>query len=663
MQRPFMTKEVKSASLVLALLLFAPVLTGMAHPQQGNGKKRLQAYHLKKPITLDGRVDEEEWGGMAPGTDFIQQLPAEGEASTERTEVRIAFDDKNIYFGVICFDSEPGKILVTQNRRDGELNDTDSFQILLDTFGDGQNGFVFATTPLGIEYDGQVSRAGMSGSTLSSTRTGGSSARAARSPGGAQRGGSSTFNLNWDGVWEVRAQRTSRGWEAEFAIPFKSLRFSDSHKNPWGVNFMRNIRRKNEQSFWSPVSRAFDLFRVSLAGELHGVEPRHQRSLQVIPFAVAGVSQDFQQQKGTTDAVHDFGLDLKYTLTSSLTMDVTVNTDFAQVEVDEEQVNLTRFDLFFPEKRPFFLENSGTFDFGTPREVEVFFSRRIGIDRSGRLVPIVAGARLTGKVRDFSLGFLNMQTESVADEIPANNFTVFRARRELRNRSAIGGIAVGRFATGTLSGSDDRNLTLGADANIGLGENWTIFSYLAKSFTPYRRTGRDHAARALLQYNSDRLEWRGGYTEIGEDFNPEAGYLRRSGYRKPEWAIYLSPRPKWKGLRRLWPHITGEEFLDFEGDRQGAYHHFDFRVDLNNGGDFGLARNYSFERLDQPFNIFPGVQIQPGSYGFSEWALYFSTDPSTTLFLNGRLTRGDFYDGTIRGINVDGGFRRGSSLL
>jgi hypothetical protein len=687
-----MTTRRLSWRLSILFVAFASALGAAPRPKADpavKSRRRIHAHRLEGPIELDGRVVEPAWGRIEPATDFVQQMPAEGEISTERTEVRIAYDEDNLYFGVICFDSDPSKILVSQNKRDGDMIESDSFQILLDTFGDGQNAFVFGTNPRGIEFDGQVTKAGQSGGGSVPTRgqpssssgvgaiPGGSTSRSSvRGPTG--RSNSSSFNVLWDGVWQVRTQITERGWEAEFAIPFKTLRFArgsngaprspdQNHSlakyasRPWGVNFMRNLRRRNEQAYWSPISRAHDLYRVSLAGQLVDLQPRLHRSARFTPYALGGVRQDFTTGADSTSGVHRVGGDLKYTLTSSLTLDGTYNTDFAQVEVDEEQINLTRFNLFYPEKRPFFLENSGIFEFGTPREVEVFFSRRIGISSAGAEIPLHGGARVTGKLGRFSIGLLDMETKSV-DPIPGNNFAVGRVRREFGRRSAVGGILVARNARGHLAGESDRNATYGVDATLGFGEKVTVFSYLARSSTP-GRNGRDHAGRFELEYLSRKIEGRAGYTQVGEDFNPEVGFLKRSGYRKAEYGLWWNPRPKWGPVRRLNPHVTGEQYLGFDGDRQSGTAHHDFRVEFKDGSEISIARNYYFERPLKTFTPFAGVSFAPGPYRFSEWAMVYTSNQSATAFWSGSLAVGPFYSGRLRTSALSGGVRRGSNFL
>ena len=287
---------------------------------------------------INGRVDDDLWQKATVITDFVQAERYEGQPATERTEVRILYDDENIYIGVICFDSEPNQIIVTDARRDSNLDDTDSFRIILDTYHDKQNGFVFGTNPAGIEYDAQVTNEGQG--------AGGGPGRGSgrRSQGGAGAG----FNLNWDTSFVVATARGDYGWSAEFAIPLRTLRYESSKPQTWGLNFQRNVRRKREIVYWSPVSRIFNLNRVSSAGVLEGLELSTPRNFKVTPYGLGAADRDFSvDESANTDA--EFGVDAKIGITPSMNLDLTYNTDFAQVEVDDQQVNLTRFSLFFPE--------------------------------------------------------------------------------------------------------------------------------------------------------------------------------------------------------------------------------------------------------------------------------------------------------------------------
>ena len=642
-------------------LLVAMASGILLHAQEGPPEQfpHMEAQRMSAPPRLDGQVEEDEWSGIDPARGFVQQLPQEGAPATEETEVRIGFTRDALYVGVICFDSQPRSVVSTQARRDGVLSQTDAFEMLFDTYNDDQNGYIFATTPAGIEYDAQIIHGGQSRGSGGPSRAGGAGSSGF---GGAQRGGAPSFNLNWDGVWQVATRATERGWEAEFAIPFRTLRYAIGENQTWGVNFKRNIRRKNEQVFWAPVSRGFDFHRVSLAGELKGLQVPFHRNVHVIPYLAGGVSQDFSGDQSVTDGIGDAGLDVKYTLTSSLTLDFTANTDFSQVEVDEEQVNLTRFDLFFPEKRPFFLENAGYFQVGTPREVELFFSRRIGIDPSEALVPILGGVRVSGKVRDYNVGFLSMQAEGVSGVAPSSNFTVGRVAREFGQRSSIGAIAINRDATGE-GLENDWNRTFGLDANIGIGEHVTFFNYLAKTDTP-QLTGRDHAGSTELRYVSDLWGGRAGYTEVGEDFNPEVGFVRRVGYRKPSYRIEASPRfEDGRLIRRFWPHHAWDTFYRFDGEPESGFQHNDFHVFFQNGSSAGVAFNRNSEQLFESFEISEGIVLPIGSYNFNDWTASADSDQSAPFYATGSYSFGDFYSGTIRTVNVSAGMRSGPNFL
>jgi hypothetical protein len=607
---------------------------------------------------LDGLVTEPLWQEIEPAAGFIQQEPDSGNPATEQTEVRLAFDENNLYLGIICFDAEPANIVVTQNRRDAPLTDTDSIQILLDTFNDDQNAFIFGTSPTGIEYDGQVSKAGQGrGGVGTPARAGGQGGR-----GGAQRGGASAFNLNWDGVWKVKSQITARGWESEMIIPFKTLRYNPGLERVWGFNVTRNLRRRNEQSFWTPVPRPFTINQVEVAGDIVGLELRTHRNLKLLPFVLGGFKQNYTLDQNRSKAVHDAGLDLKYSLTPSLTLDATFNTDFAQVEVDEEQINLTRFDLFFPEKRPFFLENSGTFEFGTAREVEVFFSRRIGIDDTGEQVPIDAGVRLSGKAGKYDIGLLNMQTRRVSDITPANNFSVVRFSREFANRSSVGVIGVNRNSTSRFDAKRPWNRTYGSDLNLGFGKYANWFSYWAKSQSP-GLTGSDHAGATLFEYDDQHHRLDLSYMEVGRNFNPEVGFVRRVGYRKPSFGYRYTHYPEGRRLRSIFPHFQWNSWYTLENnDKESGFQHYHLDTRWQDGSSLGIAWNRNFERLDKPFEVFPGVNIQPGRYGYSEMVLNYGTDQAARFFAQGNLSVGNFYAGTIRTVNFNGGYRRGQNL-
>jgi hypothetical protein len=604
---------------------------------------------------LDGRVDEQQWKTAEAASDFLQQWPVQGGPASEKTEVHFIYTDTSIYIGVICYDTEPDRIVDTQSRRDGDLNDSDSILIILDTYHDGQNGFLFGTNPRGIQYDAQVLNEGVAGGQSSST---GGIGRSATST--TQRGNVSAFNLNWDTTWAVASSRTERGWEAEMEIPLNSLRFRNSSEpQSWGVNVMRNIRRKNEQVFWSEIPQAFNIYRVSLAGSLESLDIQPPRNLKFIPYGLVGVQRDFLSSE--TDLKLEPGFDVKYGVSSAMTLDVTVNTDFAQVEVDDEQINLTRFPLFFPEKRDFFLENAGTFAFGTPREMDLFFSRRIGIEQ-GFEVPILVGGRLSGKVDRFQVGLLGIQTGKEDGVVaPGQNFFVGRVRREFHKRSSVGFIFTNRESFGDPQGKTEYNRAWGSDLQLGLGENLIVSSYLAKTYTP-DVSGDDFAGNVYAGYQSNLWRLNANYTDIQDNFNPEVGFVQRRG-RKPQFRIFFNPSPETGPIKRWNPHYGFRRWYGSDGQLETERQHHDLEVFFRNGGSLSIVWNKDFEFLRVPFEIHPGVFIPPGGYHFNQYEVTAASDPSAWLYGDMALGFGSFFDGDIESYDFIVGFRTGPDFV
>jgi hypothetical protein len=614
--------------------------------------------------TIDGRVDDEVWQDVEPHSAFIQQDPIEGDPASEKTEVRILVGHGHLYVGIVCFDSEPSKIIVSQARRDAALTDTDSVILVFDTFNDSQNAFVFGTNPLGIEYDGQVAGEG---------QTGGLSLGGGGGSGGSQRGGITAFNPNWDGDWTVRSAITERGWEAELAIPLKTLRYATGADRTWGFNMMRNIRRKNEQVYLAQIPRGFDIYRVSLAAKLTNLDLPGRRDIKLIPYALASANKDYTLAADQLDRNGDVGVDVKWGVTPNMTLDLTVNTDFAQVEADEEQVNLTRFDLFFPEKRPFFLENASTFQFGNPQQIDLFFSRRIGLSglgSSGVPLGIPGGVRLSGKVGAWRVGLLDIQTNAADDAngrllTPANNFGVARVQREV-GRSTFGGIFVNRQATGSRAGDDNWNRAYGVDANIALSQNSRVFAFLAGTTSP-GAVGTDMAGRIFYDFRNNLWQVSGGYSQVGSRFNPEVGFLPRRGYRRPEARVFLQYQPKqWPWIRRISPHVSYDAYHDIvTGDLQTARAHLHFfEIQPANGGRFGNFVDVSSDNPLVPFTVYntagKRVVIPPGKYTWNQFASEYFTDPSAVLFGTIRHRIGGFYDGDFQSVELTSGARLGT---
>ena len=580
---------------------------------------------------IDGDVlNDPAWETVPPLTDFRQSSPDTGAHASEETAVRVAYSRDVLYVAVVCYDRNPSTLVIAEARRDASLEDTDSFRLIIDTYRDRQNGFVFGTNPNGLEYDGQVSNEGQGGSVVM---------------GGQQIGSGGGFNLNWDGSWLVRSRIGDFGWSAEFAIPFRTLRYPAADEQTWGINFQRTIRRRNEHAYWAPLPRQFSLLRLSQAGTLTGLRIPAQRNLKLTPYALGRVVHD-GMAAGRTRSKGDVGGDLKYSVTPSLTLDATVNTDFAQVEVDEQQINLNRFNLFFPEKRPFFLENAGLFSVGSPAEVEVFFSRRVGIGGQGEVIPILGGGRLSGQVGGVNLGVLNLQTEAFG-HTPANNFTVARVRKDLRNRSNVGAIFVNRQGTGDLAPEDDWNRSVAIDGRVGIGRYGLVSGFVARTVTPGLDGGDALAYDVSAERDSTGLLLTAGYTEVGRDFNPEVGFLSRNGgFRRGEALVMRRIRPAeaW-GLLEVRPHVSYLGYWYADGRQQSGFLHIDNHLEWRNGYELHTGVNLTREGVIRPFEIYPGVTVPIGTYDHSEVQLVFTTNQAARV--SGEITSvvGGFFGG------------------
>ena len=623
------------------------ILQGSSVDLPPSEQYRVEPRRVETAPRIDGSLDEEMWLSAATIDTFVQQEPAEGAPATERTVVRLIYDANALYIGVQAFDTEPDGVIATEMRRDSpRLFDEDNFQVIFDTFHDRRSGYMFVTSPLGAKLEQQVSEEG---------------------EGGFRGNNSSNINVNWDGVWDVVSRRTREGWVAEIAIPMVTLRFPRAEQQVWGVNFMRNIRRKNEQVFWAPISKEYTLTRVSQAGTLTGIgNVSRGMDLRVTPYLLSGGRQDRVATRLDGSGFGDVGVDVKYGVASGLNLDLTLNTDFAQVEVDEQQVNLTRFALFFPEKRDFFLENAGMFNAGAQsggfgRLADLFFTRRIGLSDNGQPVPIVGGARLSGKVDRHNIAVMNITTQEAFGN-PGENFFVGRYSRDILARSKVGAIVINKEAIGqSPAGSAHYNRTFAADTTLAVHPNFVINGFVAKTQSPGISTG-DMATYARGTWLSPAYHFYGEYIDLQDNFNAEVGFIPRVGIRTSKFHGEWNPRPGTWNIRMFDPMWNITYTTDQNNRLLTRRIHNMLGTYFENGSSVVIFYNDHFEQLDIPFDIRSDVTIPPGTYRFGEWVFSYTTDPSRRLFGQVRYVPQTFFDGTRTDIQTTIGFRATSRI-
>ena len=586
-------------------------------------------------MRVDGALDDAVWREATPVEGFLQSEPQDGQPATEPTAVRVAYDRTMLYIAAECHDSDPKGGVVNDIRKDFANTDQDTFEVIIDTFADRRNGFVFMTNREGARADQQVANEGRE------------------------------INASWDAVWFVRTRQAADGWTVEMAIPFKSLRFDAAVAELWGINFSRRIRRKNEVDFWSPVTRAHNLARLSLAGDLGGLPALTPgRNLQVKPYVVGRSVRE--TGAGTAfDTSGDVGLDVKYGVTPSLTLDATVNPDFAQVEADELQVNLTQFSTFYQEKRDFFLENSGIFYVGdaarsnnvstapTPDEdLLLFNSRRIGLREDGTPLSIFGGGRLTGRAGGLEVGLLTMQVRSTATS-PNDNYTVARVRKNIFSGSDIGAIFMSRQST---DASGDYNRVYGVDANIRFFGSTDWNSYVIRTSTPGDTSGQ-YAFRTSVNHEDNFYHGKFGLMSLGDHFNDELGYYRRVGARK--WFMDTGIRPRFAalqrhGIREMHPHAVWNYYTDQSGRLIAKKLHTGYTFFFNDGGYTELSVNPIDDEITTPLALSSHAPAVPvGHYGWTEYQLRYNTDPSRVLSAAFTGVTGGLWSGTQRTVKLD----------
>ena len=597
-------------------------------------EKSINAVETNTPPKIDGNVlDDPAWKNISQTTGFIQQSPYEGKQASEKTIVKIAFTKDHFYLSVVCYTNQTENIIINDTRRDSPLDDMDSFIFILDTFNDNQNGYAFGTNAAGIEYDAQI------------TKGGENIARIGRFSSGA--GGA--FNINWDGSWVVKTKIHNDRWSAEFEIPFKTLRYKSEKTQEWGVNFQRVNASIQEVSHWSPINRQFTVNRLISAGALTGVSPPLSQNIKFIPYFLTQRNSNSGDKVKTNTYESEGGFDGKVSIGSGLNLDLTYNTDFAQAEADEQQINLDRFSLFFPEKRAFFLENAGLFSVGDNSfggsEVSMFFSRRIGLAGAGNQVPINGGARLTGTIANMRVGLLNMSTKS-AQGRPSNEYQILRLKKELPNRSHVGAIATNLIK---LDNEKYSNEVVALDAKWGIGEVSQIDGYTAISNTPNLDKEKAYAFRLQASSTGKMFSNALSYTEIGEDFNPEMGFIKRSGgYRKWSGRIFTRLRPENDlGVLELRPHVNYDGYWKLNGFHQTGKLHVDNHLEFRSGYEIHTGINFTKEGLIEDFDIFPSksIVVPKSTYDHMEAQLYYTSPPTSKISFSVMSYIGGFFGG------------------
>lgn len=581
-------------------------------------------------VNLDGRLDEPVWSRAEPAKDFVQLDPANGAPATERTEVRVAFDRERLYLGVICYDSDPAGILGKQMLRDADLGSDDRFMWSIDTYLDGRTGYYFETNPLGLLGDGLIAQG---------------------DSGPAAAGGS--VNRQWDGIWTARVSRTPTGWTAEIELPFRTLNF-DAHNTVWGINFQRTVRRKNEESIWSGYARNQGLLRMTNAGRVTGLTGISQGAgLDIKPHAVGSLTAAPGRGLPATTGSGDAGVDLFYSLTPGLRANVTVNTDFAETEVDQRRVNLTRFPLFFPEKREFFLEGSGFFDFAREpgNQVEPFFSRRIGLDANGNPQTIDVGFKLTGQAGRQDVGLLQVRTGRDGAAV-GEDLTVLRVRRRMLTQSYVGVLYTRRAARA--DGAPDLN-TAGVDFNVGTSkfrrnQNLEVSGFWLRNTNPLG-TGQNLTYGVRLNYPNDVWSGRVSWRTVQPYYNPAVGFNQRSGYRRVFPVIRFSPRPlTHRYIRRFAWEAQTEVLTDMQNHlllRRFVLNVLQMR--MHAGDDVHVQMTPQRERLETPFQISQGIVLPVGSaYSFTRHHVVATTASQRILAARAEYENGGFYSGRRR---------------
>lgn len=612
-----------------------------AQEEAGEDGPRVRAARIAgTPPELDGRLDEAVWREALPIDGLRQIEPVEGDPGTEGTEIRVAYDDVNLYVGVLARDTEPERVLARTLVRDRLLRvssdgqprslQDDAVAILLDPFHDHRNGVIFATNPNGAQFDALVTDEGRA------------------------------VNADWTGVWTVAARRTPEGWVAEFAIPFRTLRYPAAPgEQRWGFNVYRTVRRKNEEALWSAWRRGEGFVRVSRAGHLEGLLdlPRVRRNLELRPYVAVGAVESRTQSAGAVpESRVDAGVDAKYEVRPGLTLDATLNPDFAQAEVDDQVVNLTRFSVFLPEKRGFFLENAGIFEFGVrgsdePPPFLLFFSRAIGIAPEGE-VPVLGGIRLSGRAGRHTVGMMNVVTDGAFGR-PGANHAVLRVKQDVGGRNYLGAMLT------DLRSTERSNTVAGVDGSV-----WPTRSLNLQGFAAATRTtgpgGEGVAYRLAADYQTGRVGISAQHLAIGPGVAAEMGFVTRTDIRRTGAFTRVTARPSALGLRRVDGFWDAQYITTTRGRLQDWSYGPGVSFLWGSGENLTLYHLQSFARLDQEFGLAPSVVVPAGDYRNWDVGVVAGTSRNRPVSATSSGSYSRFYDGSLLSLGGDVLFARSS---
>ncbi len=607
----------KPVIVMFILLMFLQnSLAQVSYPNE------IVAVRINGKIDIDGNLNEAEWRQAQAISNFTQRELDFGKPATEKTKVAILYNQKYLYIGVWCYDRNPDQIIARKMQRDFRWGGDDNFEIIIDTYHNHRDGYLFVTNPNGARADALIQDNGK------------------------------YMNKSWDGVWDVRTRITEEGWFAEFEIPFSTLKFSQQQEQIWGINFERNIRRKREQVMWQGWSRDSELEQVSRAGMLKGLEGLQSVNLlELKPYILGGWQNKIETNGETTFNV---GGDINYLFTPTIKFNLTVNTDFAQVESDLTRINLSRFSLYYPEKREFFLESKDYFDFGLGRRIQPFYSRRIGISPDRHEIPIIAGGRVLGKQGRTTLGAMSIQT-AAKDSIPTTNYTILRWRQDVGQQSGIGLIGVSKLEKGKQNGVIGGDFIYSTDRLFG-DKNLRFGGAYALSYTSDVSNKIGDAQRIFLSLPNDFIEFDMAWERSQKDFNPEVGFLRRKDYQLIYTELQFNPRPKFLPFMRqvVFKPLDIDYFFD---DQTGRLISFgsEFRplgFSTKSGEFFEFNIQHDAENLTEPFEIHENIIIPTGEYWFTRYEIQVHSFSGRPLFGFGEINWGEFYKGHRTRIEV-----------